>query len=104
MRARWQQRSSFELERYALLAAALPSLALQAAGRLRRRAAGAAYEIVEEPRDYADICALYERMGVAAAGIYLIQNAEFIDWALTRAKIPCRRYYAYEGDRLAGKL
>ena len=91
------------LEPYALLAAAAPSLLARAVTALPRALRARHYDITGEPRAYADLDALYQRLGVRD-GIYLRQDGAFVKWAVVDAHLGCRRYYAYRDGRLAGYL
>ncbi len=89
------------LEEYGILAAAVPSMLARAAAALPMKLRAHRYDIAETPRSYADLDDLYRRLG-ARDGIYLRQDEAFVDWAIVRASLGCRRFYAYRDGQLAG--
>jgi GNAT superfamily N-acetyltransferase len=101
LRERLAGRQKHLIEEYAILAAAAPSALLRAVTALPRAQQRQPCEITTEPRSYADLDDLYQRMGVRD-GIYLRQDAAFLNWVLVRGNVPCTRLYAYREGRLAG--
>ena len=102
VRERIRQRNPQYLEEYAILAASLPSLLVRALTKAPLSLLGNPYTIEREPRSYADIEALYERLGVRQHDIYLPQDESFFRWMLASSRLDVSRYFAYDGDRLAG--
>jgi GNAT superfamily N-acetyltransferase len=102
LRERIARHNSRELEEYAILAAAAPSLLLRGAGYLLLPGWSSTHEITAELRSFTDLEDLYRRLGVRERDIYLPQDEAFFQWLLARSKIDCSRYFAYAHGALAG--
>jgi GNAT superfamily N-acetyltransferase len=101
LRERIKRRRKHELEQYAILGSALPSLLARLPGAAWA-ASSSQTEIRTDACPFGEIDALYQRLGVHDRDIYLPQDAAFNDWLSARTKLGGDGYFAYDGGRLVG--